>query len=269
MRHGKRVLKNSRLLLDFRNPEVRAYLDQVIARVVNDYGVGYIKMDYNVDSLQGTELNADSFGQGLLEHNRAHLAWLESVLDRYPELIIENCGSGGGRMDYAMLSRLQMQSMTDQEDYLKLPAILVGASAAVLPEQLAIWSYPLANADADQASFNMVTAMMCRIHQSGRLDSLYPAAGPRSAEGIRIYKEILRKHIPAAVPFYPLGMSDVTNSNAPLALGMRSPEQTLLAVWRIDGPETMQIPVASGGAETCVSHRSRHQDQNCRKGIDG
>ena len=47
-------------------------------------------------------------------------------------------------MDYAMLSRLQIQSMTDQEDYLKLPAILVGASAAVLPEQLAIWSYPLA-----------------------------------------------------------------------------------------------------------------------------
>jgi len=45
MRHGKRVLKNSRFLLDFRNPEVRAYLDQVIVRLINDYGVGYIKMD--------------------------------------------------------------------------------------------------------------------------------------------------------------------------------------------------------------------------------
>lgn len=245
VRHGKRVLKNSRFLLDFRNPQVRAYLDQVMARVVNEYGAGYIKMDYNVDSLQGTELNADSFGQGLLDHNRAHLDWLDSVLDRYPELIIENCGSGGGRMDYAMLSRLQLQSMTDQEDYLKLPAILVGASAAVLPEQLAIWSYPLANADAEQASFNMVTAMMCRIHQSGRLDSLPSAASTQITEGIRIYKEILRKHIPAAVPFYPLGMSDVTNSKTPVALGMRSPQQTLVAVWRIDGPETVEISGAS------------------------
>ena len=45
VRHGKRVLKNSRYLLDFRNPEVRAYLDQVMARLVDDYGVGYIKMD--------------------------------------------------------------------------------------------------------------------------------------------------------------------------------------------------------------------------------
>ncbi|MBV9624258.1 MAG: alpha-galactosidase, partial [Acidobacteria bacterium] len=103
VRHGKRVFKNSRLLLDFRNPEVRLYLDQVIARLVNDYGVGYIKMDYNVDSLQGSETDADSFGQGLLEHNRAHLAWLDGILNRYPDLVIENCGSGGGRMDYAML----------------------------------------------------------------------------------------------------------------------------------------------------------------------
>jgi len=249
VRHGKRVLKNSRFLLDFRNPEVRNYLDQVLARVVNDYGVGYIKMDYNVDSLQGTELNADSFGQGLLEHNRAHLAWLSSVLDRYSDLVIENCGSGGGRMDYAMLSRLQLQSMTDQEDYLKLPAILVGASAAVLPEQLAIWSYPLANADADQASFNMVTAMLCRIHQSGRLDSLSAEAGKQVAEGIRVYKDVLRKHIPEAVPFYPLGMSDITNSTAAVALGIHAPARTMLGVWRIDGPATAKIPWAYGKAK--------------------
>ncbi len=242
VRHGKRVLKNSRYLLDFRNLEVRAYLDQVIARLVDDYGVGYIKMDYNVDSLQGTELSADSFGQGLLEHNRAHLAWLDDILSRYPNLVIENCGSGGGRMDYAMLSRLHLQSMTDQENYLKLPAILVGASAAVLPEQLAVWSYPLTNSDADQASFNMVTAMMCRIHQSGHLDSLSPQAQAQVAEGIRIYKDLLRKNIPDAIPFYPLGLPDVTDSQKPVALGMRSQSRTLLAIWRIDGPAKIDVP---------------------------
>jgi alpha-galactosidase len=152
-------------------------------------------------------------------------------------------------MDYAMLSRLQIQSMTDQEDYLKLPMILVGATAAALPEQLAIWSYPLEKADADQASFNMVTAMMCRIHQSGRLDSLSPDASAQVGEGIRVYKDILRKHIPNAVPFYPLGTSDITDSNAPVALGMRSQQQTLLAVWRIDGAATIKLPVPTGTAK--------------------
>ncbi len=248
VRHGKRVLKNSRFLLDFRNPEVRAYLNEVIARLVSDYGVGYIKMDYNVDSLQGTELNADSFGQGLLEHNRAHLEWLEGLLIRYPDLVIENCGSGGGRMDYAMLSRLQIQSMTDQENYLNLPGILVGASAAVLPEQLAIWSYPLAKADADQASFNLVTAMMCRIHQSGRLDSTSADALLQVANGIRTYKDTIRKHIPQAVPFYPLGMPDVTNHNAPVALVMRAPGWTALAVWRLEGADTVEVPMDTAKA---------------------
>ena len=152
-------------------------------------------------------------------------------------------------MDYAMLSRLQMQSMTDQENYLRVPAILVGASAAVLPEQLGIWTYPLSNADADQASFNMVTAMLCRIHQSGRLDSIAPQVLAQVAEGIRVYKEVLRKHIPAWVPFYPLGTSDVTDRKASVALGMQSQEQTVLGVWRIDGAAVTKVPWASADAK--------------------
>src|ERR1035441_6246268 len=222
MRHGKRAWKNSRYLLDFRNPEVTRYLDSVIDRLVHDFAVGYFKFDYNVDSLQGTDLNADSPGQGLLEHNRALLAWLEGIIRRYPALVIENCGSGGGRMDYAMLSRTQIQSATDQEDYLRLPAILTGASAAVVPEQLACWAYPLAGADRDQASFNMVTAMLCRIHQSGRIDQVQSDVAGEVASAIRVYKDTLRPHIAEAIPFYPLGMPDVTNRKGPVALGMRS-----------------------------------------------
>jgi alpha-galactosidase len=248
MRHGKRFLKNSRYLLDFRNPAVSAYLDQVVDRLVHDYGVGYLKMDYNVDSLAGTDQNADSPGQGLLEHNRAHLAWLESILKRYPSLVIENCGSGGGRMDYAMLSRLQIQSATDQENYLRLPAIITGAAAAVLPEQLACWSYPLANSDADQASFNMVTAMLCRIHQSGRIDKIPSRVVVQVKNGIRIYKDVIRKHIPEAAPFYPLGMPDVTNHSQPVALGMRAPGWTALAVWRLEGADTVEIPLQASNA---------------------
>ena len=245
VRHGKRVLKNDRYLLDFRIPEVRDYLSNVVNRLVADYGVAYIKMDYNVDSLQGTELGAASVGQGLLEHCRAYLGWVEQILGRYPDLVLENCGSGGGRMDYAQLSRFQIQSVTDQEDYLKLPAIVTGASAAVLPEQLAVWSYPTAESDSDKASFNLVTAMMGRIHQSGRLDKLSADAFKRVTQGIDIYKRVLRPHIPQAVPFFPLGMPDVTNQESPIALGMRAPDLTWMAVWRLNGPSRVTIPTAS------------------------
>ena len=68
----------------------------------------------------------------------------------------------------------------------------------------------------------MVTAMLCRIHQSGRLDSLSSEAWKQVAEGIKVYKEI-RRHIPDAVPFYPIGLPDVTNSETTVALGMWAP----------------------------------------------
>ena len=38
-------------------------------------------------------------------------------LAKYPDLVIENCSSGGLRMDYAMLSRYSIQSTSDQEEY--------------------------------------------------------------------------------------------------------------------------------------------------------
>ena len=40
LRHGKRVYDRSRYQLDYRNPAVRDYADQVIDRLVRDYGVG-------------------------------------------------------------------------------------------------------------------------------------------------------------------------------------------------------------------------------------
>jgi alpha-galactosidase len=245
MRHGRRVIDQSRFLLDMRNPEVRNYLDGVVDRMVGDYGVGYIKMDYNIDGLEGTELRADSFGQGLLENNRALLSWHDGILNRHPGLTIENCGSGGGRMEYAMLSHLQLQSSSDQEDYRKYPAIVVGASAGVLPEQLATWSYPMANSSADAASFNMVNAMLCRIHQSGHLAKLSTESVAQVSTGIRVYKENIRPHVPESVPFYPLGFADITDGASPIALGMRSPHRTFVAVWRLTGDEKVHLPTLS------------------------
>ena len=59
---------------------------------------------------------------------------------------------------------------------------------------------------------------------------------------------MLRKHVPQAVPFYPLGLPDVTNNRQPIALGMKSAGQILLAAWRLAGPSTVELPCASAEA---------------------
>lgn len=241
MRHGKRVYDRSRYQLDFRNPQVRAHATEVIDRVVNAYGVGYIKMDYNIEPGIGTEVDADSYGDGLLGHNRAYLEWLDGIFEKYPDLIIENCSSGGLRMDYAMLSRYSIQSTSDQEDYVRYATITANAPSAVTPEQAAVWSYPLTDGDCEEVVFNMVNALLLRIHQSGHLVNLSPERFSYVKEAITYYKTI-RPLTKKALPYWPLGLS--AYGDPWVSLGLEAEGKDLLAVWRRDSQSPVQeIPV--------------------------
>lgn len=244
VRHGKRVYDRSRFQLDFRCPAVIDHANEVIDRVIRDYGVGYIKMDYNIEPGIGTENLADSFGDGLLQHERAYLDWLDKVFERYPDLVIENCSSGGLRMDYALLSRCSIQSTSDQEDYHSYAMIAANAPTAVTPEQAAVWSYPLKDAGREECIFNMVNAMMLRIHQSGHLAEISPEGYALVKEGIDCYKS-MREDIRHALPFWPLGLAKAEDTW--LCLGLWNPERQAgyLAVWKRDGEEeAKEIPLA-------------------------
>lgn len=231
MRHGKRVFDRSRYQLDFRNSKVREYADSVIDRLVSEYGVGYIKMDYNIEPGIGTETAADSFGDGLLGHQRAYLAWLDGVFSRHKDLIIENCSSGGLRMDYAMLSRYSIQSTSDQDDYLRYCTIAVNAPLAVTPEQAAVWSFPIYGCGSEQTAFNMINAMLLRIHQSGHLGTIDDKNKALVKKGIEVYKKI-RRDIKTALPFWSIGISSFSDPWA--SLGMKNENRAYIAVWRRD-----------------------------------
>lgn len=241
-RNGQRVVDNGRHFLDFRNPEVRSHADQIVDRLVVKYGVGYIKMDYNNNAGPGTDHHALTPADGLLGHQRAYLEWLEAVMDRYPGLVVENCGSGGLRMEYALLSRHPLQSVSDQTDYRLMAAIAAASPSAVTPEQAAVWSYPLRNADNEAVVFNMVNALLLRVHQSGHLAELGPAARKLVAEGLEAYKT-WRTRIPGMLPFWPLGWPSF--GDRVVCLGLRDSSGFLLAVWRTDptGVDSSEVEV--------------------------
>lgn len=249
-RHGKRVIDHQRYQLDFRHPLVQEHAERIITRLVEDYGVSYIKMDYNINAGSGTDYQADSSGDGLLQHNRAYLAWLQKTMQRYPQLVIENCGSGGLRMDYAMLQQHSIQSVTDQTDYRLMAAIAAAAASAVTPEQAAIWSYPLREGDREEVVMNMVNSMLLRVHQSGHLAELSEERFALVQEGIALYKTF-REKIPHLQPFWPLSMP--TLSSPWLAFGLRNEHEAWLAVWRMDSEQgAMTIPLAQLATITCV-----------------
>jgi alpha-galactosidase len=251
MRHGKRVMDRSRYQLDYRNPAVIAHADEVIRRLVEDYGVGYIKMDYNINAGIGTEASADSYGDGLLQHNRAYLAWLDNIFAQYPDLVIENCSSGGMRIDYAMLSRHSIQSTSDQEDYANYACIAASSPAALTPEQSAVWSYPLREGNDEEVIFNMVNALLLRVHQSGHLAELSARRKELVKEALDYYKTI-RHDIPEALPFWPLGLP--TAQDGWVSLGLRRDDRIYLAVWRVSGEAAaVELPLTlAAGQEISV-----------------
>ena len=228
-RGGGRVVEHGRYHLDLRHRAAVKHLDEVIDFLVGDMGVGYLKLDYNINAGPGTETGGVSAGAGLLEHNRAYLQWLDRVLDRYPALTIENCASGGMRIDYANLSHVQLQSTSDQQDYLRYPPIAAAAPAAIAPEQAAVWAYPQPAFTDDEIAFTLCGAMLGRIHLSGHIDQMSQRQRSLVADAVRVYKAI-RADVALAVPFWPLGLPGWTDSW--LALGLRAPDATYVAAWR-------------------------------------
>jgi len=228
-RGGERVVEHGRYHLDLRHPAAVKHLDEVVDFLVGDLGVGYLKLDYNINGGPGTDVGGVSAGAGLLGHNRAYLDWLDRVLDRYPGLTIENCASGGLRMDYAMLSRLQLQSTSDQQDFIRYAAIAAAAPAAVAPEQAAVWAYPQPDFSDDEIAFTLCSAMLGRIHLSGHLDRMNDRQQRLVAEAVAVYKQI-RPGLAGAFPFWPLGLPGWADPW--LALGMRAPAADYLVVWR-------------------------------------
>lgn len=242
VRHGKKVYDRSRYQLDFRNPQVIEHANEVIDRLISEYGVGYIKMDYNIEPGIGTELSADSVGDGLLGHERAYLAWLDSIFKKYPDLIIENCSSGGLRIDYAMLQRYSIQSTSDQDDYRRYATIAANSPSGLTPEQSAIWSYPLTKGDKEEVVFNMVNAMLLRIHQSGHLGNISEDRKALVKEALDYYKT-MRQDIKTSLPFWPLGLSKF--SDGWVSLGLKAEKKLYIAVWRRNSQEdTCILPVA-------------------------
>ncbi|GIF25563.1 hypothetical protein Ate02nite_82930 [Paractinoplanes tereljensis] len=238
-RGGVRLVEHGRYHLDLRHPAAVAHLDEVVDRLVEQLGVGYFKLDYNIDPGTGTDLDADSPGAGLLGHNRAHLDWLDRVLDRHPGLILENCASGGMRADYALLARLQLQSTSDQQDWRHYPPIAASAPLSILPEQAASWAYPQPEMTAEEAAFTLVTGLAGRLYLSGRLDGMTPAQHQHVLDAVETYRDI-RHDLARAVPSWPHGLPGWDDTWLSLALRSAGAD-TYLAVWRRGGDATSTL----------------------------
>lgn len=253
-RNGKKICNSTGYLLDFRHPKVIDYMTRTIDRMVSEYGVDYIKFDGCASAGPGPDRNCTSPGDGLEEHIRAFLKWSGDMMQRHPNVVFEDCAGGGQRLDYSALSLFALASTSDQIDYRKYPYIAGNILCAVLPEQAAVWSYPVATsldnydepADADErvteemVAVNMVNALLGRIHLASRVNLLSAEKQALIREGIDFYNHMTSDKL-QAVPYLPLGYANFGDTL--VCSGIRTDKKLYLAVWNLHGERHAEIPL--------------------------
>jgi alpha-galactosidase len=169
------------------------------------------------------------------------------VLSRHPEVIVENCASGAMRADYAMLSRLDLQSTSDQQDLRRYAAVAAAAPAAVLPEQAGNWAYPQPGMPAEQIAFTLVNGLAGRLYLSGHLDKMDDRELGIVRAAVAVHKRI-RDEVATAEPCWPLGLPGWDDDF--VALGLRTGAALLLALWWRGGEPArleLDLPWLAGG----------------------
>ncbi|GIG24926.1 glycoside hydrolase family 36 protein [Cellulomonas denverensis] len=239
-RAGVRIVEHDRYFLDLRSPAARDHLDRVFDRLIGEYGARYFKWDYNVTPGTGPDTGVSGPGEGLLDHARAHLDWFEALRRRHPDVIIEACSSGAQRMDQAILSRYDLQSTSDQQDYRLYPTIAAAAPMAMAPEQAGNWAYPQHEMTDEQIAFNLVTGLSGRLYLSGNQDRLDPGQRDLVRAATALYPEVIAHHA-AATPLWPLGLPEWDADT--VALGSLRGEELLLFVWHRAGQSEVVLPL--------------------------
>jgi alpha-galactosidase len=238
---GKRIEENGRFQLDYRHPAVIERMDRIIDGLIARFDLGYFKFDYNINPGHGTDAGGVSRGAGLLGHNRAFLGWINRLFDRHPGLVLENCSSGGCRMEYGQLGTFTLVSTSDQTDPVRYAAIAAAVPSAAAPEQSATWAYPQPDWSDEKNALTMANAMMGRIHLSGRPHLMDDRQRTELRRATDAYKAI-RHDLRDCLPSWPLGLP---RWNDPwLALALTHPEgHSYLAVWHRGGPDSTTFDV--------------------------
>jgi hypothetical protein len=94
-------------LLNFGNPNARAFITEKTISMIRDYGIDIYRHDFNMLPLQYWKKADGANREGLSEikYITGLYAFFDSLRAAFPDLLIDNCASGGRRIDIETLRR--------------------------------------------------------------------------------------------------------------------------------------------------------------------
>ena len=109
--------KEDNMLFDLGNKDALAWMTKHISDLLRDNGIDYYRQDFNFDPMPFWVANDKPGRTGISEirHIEGLYAFWDSLLSNFPNLLIDNCASGGRRIDLETTSRSAPLWRTDYQ----------------------------------------------------------------------------------------------------------------------------------------------------------
>lgn len=187
-RDGFPVTVRGRHFWDLNDPWVVDYLSEKVIGLLERCDFGYLKVDYNETLGLGSD-DPDSIGEGLRKQVLASYRFFGKIRERLPHLVIENCSSGGHRLEPSMLARTAMSSFSDAHELAEIPIIAANLHRLMLPRQSQIWAVLHPADSLQRVRYSLAATFLGRMCLSGGIEKLPGASWDLTREAIGIYQK--------------------------------------------------------------------------------
>ncbi len=183
-----------------------------LSRIIDEYRCDWVKLDFNLDPGAGCDRDDHGHGpgDGLYAHYQGYYELLAAVRARHPHVVLENCSSGGLRIDLGIARQTHMAFLSDPDWPEHSLQCFWGASLMLAPDALLHWGYcEWSHAEhrmqhfdprdpaltPQQVDYYTRISMLRRFGFSQRLPDLPAWVAARYAELIADYKDHVRRFV--------------------------------------------------------------------------
>ena len=188
-RDGAPLETQTRRFFDFRQQWTHDYLFERVIELLRRTEIGYLKIDYNDTIGLGAD-GSDSLGESLRAHLEGVQRFWRRIRAELPDLVIENCASGGHRLEPSMMALCDQASFSDAHELRSIPIIAANLQRAIPPRKSQIWAVLRADDDERRLVYSLAATMLGRMCLSGDITSLSETQWETVTRGQKFYRAI-------------------------------------------------------------------------------
>jgi alpha-galactosidase len=117
------------------------------------------------------------------------VGFFDKMRDEIPDLVIEDCSSGGHRLAPGFLKRVSQASFSDAHETLSIPIIAASLHRLMPPRQSQIWAVLHRRDSLQRLTYSLSAGFLGRLCLSGEIFELSDEQWERVLESIRFYQK--------------------------------------------------------------------------------